>query len=140
MLGMIVPLRMFRAQFRDAELGEQSTAPFVRGVLILGVDNRAEPGAPFDVSRARFEFKADNGAQRTYLGSLLKRGREHREGVDDEFGMFFGKAHVDLLFVLPNGEQHRYDLLREMEVTEGTKSVQVVAASMNATPSVKSHE
>lgn len=136
---MIVPLRMFRARYRGSGPGKPYSVPPIKGVLIFGVDNRAKPGIPFDVSNARFEFKADNGTQRTYLGSFLRAGKERQKIIDDKFGMFLGKASTEILFVLPNGEQHRYDLLREMEVTEGTEKVQVTAASMSAIPSVKPH-
>ena len=128
---------MFRARFRGSEFNRLAKAPSMCGVLIFGVDDRKKVGATFDVTKVRFLFKADNGAERTYLGGFL--GSSERKLIMDELGDFIGKTDSNIMFSLPNGEEHVYDLLRELEVTEGTTRVEVVAASMCSTPKATSH-
>jgi hypothetical protein len=123
---MIVPIRMFRARFQGA--------PAVKGVMIFGIDDRAPIPPPFDQKHARFTFKADNGALRSYLGSFLHGADERAELIEDDQGPFVGNVRSSITFRLPGGEMHTYELLREMEVTEGAEDIAVVSVSLAAIP------
>jgi len=57
----------------------------------------------------------------------------HRPGPASDISV--GKL---LILVLPNGVTHLYDVVKEIEVSEGTKQVKLMSASVGALPKVTS--
>jgi len=74
-----------------------------------------------NATRGRAAIVFDNGVLRDY-------------NCHPSLDWYEGSA---VAFALPTGEVHHYDLVKEIEITPGTKKVKVLSASMSAFPGVE---